>query len=122
MKYVIFTISNEVVRMKIKKMIVSGVLSATLAVTASIPNIPILENKVRAEGACSMTINSSKNTSFDTAATANGECRDLVFGYYANGTFLVEGLVTAPVSYSGQKFTIYPPSASGGGCFNCIYS
>ncbi|MED5094468.1 hypothetical protein, partial [Bacillus safensis] len=93
--------------MKIKSMIVSS-LTALVVLFALMPI-----GKVHAEGTESMTIVSGKNTSFETAATPSGSLKDKVYGYYANGQFVVNGLVNEIISNSGQKITVFDPTGTG---------
>ncbi|MGG1021175.1 hypothetical protein G3M81_22980 [Bacillus paralicheniformis] len=75
--------------------------------------ITAFSSSASAKGTCHMTIVSNKNTSFETAVSADGECRNLVYGYYANDQFLINGLINEVVGSSGQQFTVYTPNNSG---------
>ncbi|MEH2988253.1 LPXTG cell wall anchor domain-containing protein [Bacillus amyloliquefaciens] len=93
---------------KMKLLLVSGV--SALALMISLWFVP---NQASAQGTDQMTINSSKNTSMENAATPSGEAKDLVYGYYANGQFVINGLVNEVVTKSGQQFTVYTPNGNG---------
>ncbi|CAI6330688.1 LPXTG cell wall anchor domain-containing protein [Bacillus subtilis] len=93
---------------KMKLLFVSGV--SALALMISLLFIP---NQASAQGTDQMTIDSSKNTSMENAATPSGETKDLVYGYYANGQFVINGLVNEVVTKSGQQFTVYTPNGNG---------
>ncbi|UOE96090.1 hypothetical protein [Alkalihalobacillus sp. LMS39] len=75
----------------------------------------MLPNQVSANTAqCKMTIVSDRHTGFDKPANSDGECRDLVYGFYnaSSKQFQIYGYVTHVVSRSGEQFTIYPPTGS----------
>ncbi|PLR93171.1 hypothetical protein [Bacillus sp. T33-2] len=61
-------------------------------------------------GQCTMTIDSLANPQ-SNPAQASGPCNGYVRGFYAEeaGNFIILGMVSGAVSYSGQKFTMGIP-------------
>ncbi|MDQ0271221.1 hypothetical protein [Cytobacillus purgationiresistens] len=59
-------------------------------------------------GECSMTI-TSDNVGYGNAVGATNECKGHIVGYYGDGKFLLSGVYTGTVNYSGQVFTISQP-------------
>jgi LPXTG-motif cell wall-anchored protein len=94
--------------MKIKSLVLSS-----LSVLAIMFALMFSPNQANAQGADSMTVVSGMNTSFETAATPSGSLKDKVYGYYANGQFVVNGLVNDVVTKNGQQFTVYDPDGTG---------
>ncbi|MHC6167571.1 hypothetical protein [Bacillus velezensis] len=86
-----------------------------LAVTPILMSLSmvVLPTHMSAKETCSMTINSGKNTDFESAVSADGACSNLVYGYYADDQFVVNGLVNEVVGSNGQQFTVYTPNGKG---------
>ncbi|MEH2980260.1 MULTISPECIES: hypothetical protein [Bacillati] len=75
--------------------------------------IVVLPTHMSAKETCTMTINSERNTDFESAVSADGACSNLVYGYYADDQFVVNGLVNDVVGSDGQQFTVYTPNGKG---------
>ncbi|MED5094557.1 hypothetical protein [Bacillus safensis] len=71
------------------------------------------DNPVTAKSNCHMTIISNQNKDFETATTADGICANLIYGYYANDEFLINGLINEVVGSSDQEYSLYLPNGIG---------
>lgn len=51
----------------------------------------------------------TKNRGYEKAVTANNECKNVIFGYYGDDKFLLDGVYNGSVENNGQMFEISQP-------------